>query len=212
MVQEWEAQERERYLYHHPITKVTQGLLRNVGLLKYYEEATSLKGHSGLLVQWICWWDVHQQTFYVGPHMWYQPCKDYIYFITSLSKRGEDFTQFFYVPLGVAIEIQLIYSQRYVGDHVVPLPDFQVPGGQLQIFSFGSVEVRGLSLLVITIAHSTNDWKHISFPLLFYVNSLVQRPRCIRWSVIFSRQFCMVLDRCRVMIHGRSNVPQSYFV
>jgi len=82
-----------------------------------------------------------------------------------------------------------------------------VPGGQLQISSFGAVEVRWLSLLVTTIVHSTNDWNHISFPLLFYVDSLVQRPRCIRWSVIFSRQFCIVLDSCRVMIHGRSNVP-----
>jgi hypothetical protein len=63
VVWEWEARERERDLYPHPITATTHVLLRNVGLLKYYEEATSLKGHSGLLVHLIHRWDVHRQDF-----------------------------------------------------------------------------------------------------------------------------------------------------
>ena len=46
MVCLWEARERERDAYPRPITAATQGLLRQVGLLKFYEEATSLKGHS----------------------------------------------------------------------------------------------------------------------------------------------------------------------
>jgi hypothetical protein len=43
------------------LLQLTQVLLRNVGLLKYYEEATSLKGHSGFLVQLIHRWDVHHR-------------------------------------------------------------------------------------------------------------------------------------------------------
>jgi hypothetical protein len=66
VVWEWEVRERERDLYPHPITAVTHVLLRDVGLLKYYEEATSLKGHSGLLVHLIHRWDVHRQAFCVG--------------------------------------------------------------------------------------------------------------------------------------------------
>ena len=56
-VQEWEA--RERDLYPRPITTRTRVLLRSIGLLKYYEEATSLKGHFGLFVHLIRQWDVH---------------------------------------------------------------------------------------------------------------------------------------------------------
>lgn len=78
-----------------------------------------------------------------------------------------------------------------------------MPGGQLQIYYFGVEEVRFLSLLVTTIAHYTSDGKCNSYPLLFYDDTLVQRPRCIRWFEIFSRQFCIALDRCGAMIHGR---------
>jgi hypothetical protein len=60
VVLEWEARERERDLYPLPITSVTRALLRDVGLLKYYEEDTSLKGHSGCLVHLIHQWDVHR--------------------------------------------------------------------------------------------------------------------------------------------------------
>jgi hypothetical protein len=47
------VRERERDLYPLPITAVTHVILRSVGLLKYYEEATSLKGHSSLLMHLI---------------------------------------------------------------------------------------------------------------------------------------------------------------
>jgi hypothetical protein len=60
MVQEWEARERERDLYPRPRIVATRVLLRNVDLLKYYEEATSLKGNSTFLVQLICRWDAHR--------------------------------------------------------------------------------------------------------------------------------------------------------
>jgi hypothetical protein len=59
VVREWEARERERDLYPHPITPVTHLLLRDVGLLKYYQETTSLNGKFGLLVHMIYRWDVH---------------------------------------------------------------------------------------------------------------------------------------------------------
>ena len=49
MVCMWEARERERDAYPCPITLTIQGLLRQVGLLKFYEEATSLKGHGVFL-------------------------------------------------------------------------------------------------------------------------------------------------------------------
>jgi len=57
---EWEARERERNFYPCSITIVTLVISRNVGLLKYYEEDTSLKGQYGLLVILICQWDVHR--------------------------------------------------------------------------------------------------------------------------------------------------------
>jgi len=78
-------------LYPHPIAAVTRVLLRSVGLLKYYEEATSLKGHSELLIHLIRRWDVYQQAFQVGPDQWYHPIEEDIYFIIGISKRGEDF-------------------------------------------------------------------------------------------------------------------------
>jgi hypothetical protein len=59
VVREWEARERDRDLYPLPVTPATRALLRDVGLIKYYEEAKSLKGHFELLVHLICRWDVH---------------------------------------------------------------------------------------------------------------------------------------------------------
>jgi hypothetical protein len=53
VVREWEVRERERDLYPRPITATTHVLLKDVCLLKYYKEATSLKGHYGLLVHLI---------------------------------------------------------------------------------------------------------------------------------------------------------------
>jgi hypothetical protein len=43
-VHEWEARERERERIPHPIAPQTHFLLRDVGLLKFYEEDTSLRG------------------------------------------------------------------------------------------------------------------------------------------------------------------------
>ena len=59
MIQQWEARERERLLYPLPIMPPTQLLLREVGLLKFYEEARSLKGHGVLLGEFIYRWDAH---------------------------------------------------------------------------------------------------------------------------------------------------------
>ena len=103
--------ERERDLYPFSITIVTHVLLRDVGLLKYYEEATSLKGHFGFLVHLIRRWDVHQHAFHVSLYQWYHLTKEDIYFIIELSRRGEDFPQFLDVPVGVSTKIQLMYSQ-----------------------------------------------------------------------------------------------------
>jgi hypothetical protein len=59
----------------------------------------------------------------------------------------------------------------------IPSPgDFQVAGGQLWITSFGAEDVRCLSLLLSTISHFTGDGQCISCVLLYYVDSLIQRP------------------------------------
>jgi hypothetical protein len=53
VVRELEVRESKRDMYPHPITAMTHVLLRDVGLLKYYEEATYLKGNSKLLLHLI---------------------------------------------------------------------------------------------------------------------------------------------------------------
>jgi hypothetical protein len=68
-VHEWEDRERERI--PHPITPQTHALFRDVGLLKYYEEATSLKGNSSFLQQLIHCWDHGMQTFRVDLDLLY---------------------------------------------------------------------------------------------------------------------------------------------
>jgi hypothetical protein len=68
MVREWEARERERNFYPRPIISATWVLLRNVGVLKYYEEDTSMKGNFSFLEKLIHQWHAHQQEFRVGPH------------------------------------------------------------------------------------------------------------------------------------------------
>ena len=96
-----------------------------------------------------------------------------IYFITRLSRRVEDWPQFPEFPIGVSAETRLIYVQRYVRDDIVEPTEFQVASGQLLIDSFGREEVRCLSLIVTELAHYTFDGHHISFPLIYYVDSLV---------------------------------------
>ena len=185
LVRLWDARERERDMYPRPITTATQALLREVGLLKFYEEATSLKGHNGLLQQLIFRWNSHRQALRVGPNQWYAPTEEDIYFITSLSRRGVDFPSFPEVPVGYAIGNQLGYSQRYISTSILSSSIFQVSRGQLRIASFGGEEVRCLSLLISTISHHTSDGKRISCPLLFYVDSLLQAPWLVRWYAIF---------------------------
>ena len=68
MIRQWEAGERERDAYPRPITTDTQGILRQVGLLKLNEEATSLKAHSVFLRYLIRRWNAHRQAFQVGPN------------------------------------------------------------------------------------------------------------------------------------------------
>lgn len=149
-------------------------IFRNVGLFKYYEEGTSLKAHSILLVHLIRQWNyVRKQDFRVSPELWYRPTEEHIHFITDLSRRGEDFSQFLDVPHVVVTEIQLTYTQRYVRPHAVCPSYFQVGGGQVQILSFATEEARCLSLLVNTIVHSCGDGKCISFYLFYYFDSLI---------------------------------------
>ena len=71
-----------------------------------------------------------------------------------------------------------------MSDLVEPV-DFQVVGGQLCIDSFAREEVRCLSLIAMEITHSTSNGKHISFPFLYYVDSLLMMIWLIRWLVIF---------------------------
>jgi hypothetical protein len=99
-----------------------------------------------------------------------------IYFITGLSRRGEVWPQFLDLLPGIAGESQLAYVQRYVQFGHCFTSRFQVVGGQIQIDSFGAEEVKCMSLILSTLSHSSSDGKHISFPLMYYVDSLVQRP------------------------------------
>ena len=179
MIRTWQAIERERDLYPLPIIATTRELLRNVGLLKYYEEATSLKGQFVFLAHLIRCWSFQEQAFCVGPWVWYRPTKEEIYFNIGLCRRREDFPQFPDVPHGVATEIHLTYTQRHVKPHAFCPSYFQVHVGQLQISSFSIEEVRCLSLLVSTIAHFSSDGKHINCPILYYVDSLIHMPCCI---------------------------------
>ena len=114
-----------------------------------------------------------------------------------------NFPSFPEVPVGYVAGNQLVYSQIYISADILSPSYFQVSGGQLRIASFGREEVRCLSLLISTISHNTNDGQCISYPLLFYVDSLVQEPRLVRWSAIFLWQFCTDLDRCRAHAKGR---------
>ena len=74
-------------------------------------------------------WNAHRQDFQVGPDQWYTPIEEDIYFITGLSRRGMDFPSFPDVPTGFVAGSQLVYSQRYIGAHVLSPSEFQVPGG-----------------------------------------------------------------------------------
>ena len=151
--------------------------MRVVDLLKFYDVAISLKGNTTFLTQLIAQWDHHRQAFQVGLDKWFRPTREDIYFITGLSRIGEDFSYFPEVTTRVVASTQLVYVQRYVDSNNVDRTQFQVSGGKLSIASFGREDVRCLSLMVMTIAHITSDGKHIIFPLLYYVDFLMQEPR-----------------------------------
>ena len=61
------------------------------------------------------------------------------------------------------------YVHWYVSEDIDSPIEFQVVGGELCNASFGAKEVRCISLMVTPTTHYTSDRKHISFPLLFYV-------------------------------------------
>ena len=67
----------------------------------------------------------------------------------------------------------MIYIQRYVNTNIVNPTKFQVVDGQLKTNLFGREEFRFLSLIVTTLTDYTYDGKHINFPLMYYVDSLV---------------------------------------
>ena len=83
-----------------------------------------------------------------------------------------DFPSFLDVPTGCVAGSQLVYSQRYIGAHVLSPSKFQVPGGQLHIGALGREDVQCLSLIISTISHNTSDGQRISYSLLYYVDSL----------------------------------------
>lgn len=86
----------------------------------------------------------------------------------------------------------MIYVQRYVSLDIVEPTYFQVNGGQLRIDAFVKEEVRCLSLIVMALQHSTSNGKHISFPLIYYVDSLLMMTWLIRWSTILLQHFCLL--------------------
>ena len=167
---------RERDVYPFPITVDTQGLLRQVGLLKFYEEDSSLKAHSVFLRHLIRRWNAHRQAFQAGVEQWYTPTEEDIYFITGLSRRGVDFPSFLDMPASCVAGGQLVYSQIYIGAHVLSPSQFQVPRRQLHIGAFSRKDMQCLSLIISTISHNTSDGQHISCSLLYYVDSLVHQP------------------------------------
>ena len=194
MIHQWEARERERDGCPRPITADTQEILMQVGLLKFQEEAiSSLKAHSVLLRYLIGRWNAHRQAFQVGPDQWYTPTEKEIYFITGLSRRGVDFSSFPDMPAGCVAGSQLVYSQRYIGAHVLSPSEFQVPGGQLHIGAFSIQDVQFLSLIILTISHNNSDGN--ALVTHFYIMLILQYNNhdFLGGLPFFLRQFCMTL-------------------
>jgi hypothetical protein len=52
-VHEWEARERDREAYPHPISQYTHDLLMDIDLLNFYQEGRSIKGKYIVLQQLI---------------------------------------------------------------------------------------------------------------------------------------------------------------
>ena len=53
--------------------------------------------------------------------MWYQPTKKKIYFITGMSRRGEDFSHFLDQPPDIAGEGKITYTYKYVSEDITSL-------------------------------------------------------------------------------------------
>jgi hypothetical protein len=110
---EWEAKERERELFPLSILHLTHALLMNVGLLKFYQEGTSLMRNSLLLQQLIYRRDHGRQGFRVGLDLFYHPTEEDVYFINGLYRRGKALPQFLEILHGVVGDTQLEYVQIY---------------------------------------------------------------------------------------------------
>lgn len=76
-------------------------------------------------------------------------------------------------PMGLQLRLSFSILRDMLGLMLSVQIDFHVRGGELQISSFATQEVRCLSLLATTIANSSSDEKRISFPLLYYVDYLI---------------------------------------
>jgi hypothetical protein len=65
--------------------------------------------NSLLLQQLIHQWDHGRQGFKVNLDLWYHPTEEDVYFMTGLSRMGEDFPQFPELQHGIAGEIHFAY-------------------------------------------------------------------------------------------------------
>ena len=105
----------------HPISLHMRNIFSIFRLLNFYKEDTSLQGNSRLLQHVIHHWDHARQEFKVGFDSWYHAIEEDIYFITGLSRMGEDWPQFLELLHHIVAKTQLIYVQRYVS------PDIEEP-------------------------------------------------------------------------------------
>ena len=62
-------------------------------------------------------------------------------------------------------------------------------------------------LIVMALAHYISDGKHISFPLMYYIDSLLVRTWVVRWLTILLWQFCFALDHYCSSSNGRLHFP-----
>ena len=91
----------------------------DVGILKFYEEGTSLRGNSPWLQQLISRWDHGCHAFRVGPDLWYHTKEEDVYFIIGLSMKGDVWPQFLDLLHGFVGETKLAYVQIYVSPNVL---------------------------------------------------------------------------------------------
>lgn len=90
----------------------------------------------------------------MGNDLSFHATEEDIYFITRLSRRGEDFPYFSNVPRGDLAASHLAYIERFISVDVTSPSEFQVACGQLWIYSFGVEDFKCLSYLVTTMTHS----------------------------------------------------------